>query len=309
MDVYDCILVETDIAFNLVLETLSELQRNQLLHLRTSRTVMIDNIESNNSSDYHCFRFGGEHAGSFIKRTQAFAKTASSVLRMCMLVSANASHFCPGFGQKSHSRNKAKMQVTHYGQQFELSNNRMLTMEYYGCYDQIYPHFKIEHLLTTQPHERILTPAKIMLIFRRNFSEVIQITTNLEVQDMSDVYGPGIFRSFVHVLCSVYNVGDPEHHSMQPLKALKYDAREILLTYQQNLGIPLQNRVPFAPEPSEESFGESDSEEEEEIDEVWDTRNLIETNTAPPNLFELPKKNPVMERLNVHFTGLHVNKK
>lgn len=71
---YDCILVQTDIAFNLALEVLADLQRNGQLQLRTSQTVTIDNIESNDSRDDLCFTFGGAHAASYKKKTTVFCK-------------------------------------------------------------------------------------------------------------------------------------------------------------------------------------------------------------------------------------------
>ena len=307
---YDCILVQADIAFNLALEILSDLQRNGQLYLRTSQTVTIDNIESNDSHDQLRFTFGGAHAGSYKKRFQSFARTASSVLRMCMLRSANASHYCPTFGAYSYPRNKAKMTYTQYGPQFVLSTNRMLTMDYYSYYDNLYPHFKIEHQLeNTGPNQYLQMPTTMMLIFRRNFTEVIEISTNFQARDISapDVI-PGTFQSYVNVRCIVREIHNPEHSSLKLFKSLKHDARDILQKYQQGLHLSDLARVPYTSEFADQSYnGESDSEEEED-DEGWDSSSVITTTVAPPNVLHFAKETPVMERLNMHFSALGLKK-
>ena len=303
---YDCVLVQTDIAFNLSLEILSDLRRKEQLQLRTSQTVTIDNIESNDSHPQLRFTFGGLHAESDRKRLQCFARTTSSVLRLCMLRSANASHYCPKFGEYSYSRNKDKMMYTQYGPRFELSTDRMLSMDYYSYYDHLYPHFKIEHQLQAiRPNQEFQMPSTMMLIFRRNFAEVIEISTNFKVKLVSAPnVMPGTFQSYVNVRCIVHDIRDPNQSSLQFFKALKDDARGILRKYQQDLQLSDLPHVPYTSEIADQS-PESDSEEEE--DEGWDSMlqssNVITTTVAPPNVYHLVEQTPIMERLNTHFSA------
>lgn len=303
---YDCILVQADIVFNLALEVLSDLQRNEQLDLRTSQTVSIDNIESNARHDQLRFTFGGAHAGSYRRRIQSFARTVSSVLRMCMLRSANASHYCPTFGECSYPRNRAKMVYSQYGPQFVLSTDRMLTMDYYSYYDNLYPHFKIEHQLESiGPNQFLQMPATMMLIFRRNFTKVIEISTNFQARDLSapNVI-PGTFQSYVNVRCIVRDIRNPEHSSLKLFKSLKQDACDILQKYQQGLHFSELPCVPYVSEFADQSYDESDSEEEE--DKGWDSllqsSDVITTTVAPPNAFHLLQEAPVMERLIMHLS-------
>ena len=268
----DCILVQTDAAFDVALMALSGLGDN--LQVVTMQEVSIDNIESNNP--HHRFLFGGAAAGSRERRVQAFAKTSSSVLRMCMLRSANTGH-CPLIGERSHARNRNKMAGQAYGPRFVLSNNKLHAMEYYSFYDKMHPHFLFEYeVIRRQPGEwwHMTT---MMFVFRRGFSEVIEFTTNMSARDVSGmVCGPhggtyplGTFQSYVNVKCFVRKIKNPNHDSLRLLKALcggTEGAQEILRNYQKGLTMVFLGDIPFPAQPSD-SETESDDYEESEDEE------------------------------------------
>lgn len=90
----DCILVQTDCTFNIALAVFKSLKTDGEFHVCTYKVVSIQNIESNDPDDAYALRFGGV-GGQFF---QCFARTASSVLRMMMLESVNATRWSPRIG-------------------------------------------------------------------------------------------------------------------------------------------------------------------------------------------------------------------
>ena len=139
----DCILVQTDCAFNIVLTVLESLSNDDEFHVSSYKVVTIKNIESDDPDDHYSLRFGG--GGRLY--LQCFARTASSVLRMMMLKSVNASRWCPRIGQHSERRNKQKMQLETHVQprrrEFAIAATKSAAEEYYTYYDHLHPHLKL----------------------------------------------------------------------------------------------------------------------------------------------------------------------
>ena len=100
-----------------------------------------------------------------------------------------------------------------------------------------------------------------MLIFRQNFSKIIEITTLLQAELMlhNGVY---FVRSFAHVLCTVRRVTNLDHNCLKLLQALKYDPSEIIAKYQLALGLPALDHIKYP-------WTLTDDEEEEEEEEWW----------------------------------------
>lgn len=315
----DCILLQTDISFNLAIETLNSLQRDNQLRVCSYQVVTVENIESDDCQDKYRSRFGGSHAAT--RSLQCFARTASSVLRMCMGRSVNAS-FYPKLGPRSHDRNRRKMNYECQGEHFVLApKDKISMMEYYSYYDHLHPHFRIEHQFTSaQPTDWWYMPLTMMLIFRQNFTEVIEISTTLQAGHRPQ-YGVGTYQSFVNVRCIVRRVSNPEHGSLKLLMALKNDPSEILWRYQQALNLPNFDLIgePGTAETSEESDVRDDEVDEvsdseadisyvqAEINPTCDTPNQA-TIPQPPNLFsDVPRAAlPVIHRLGNHFATLSI---
>ena len=271
----DCILVQTDTAFDVALMALSGLGAGDHLQVVTMQEVSIDNIESNHP--HHRFLFGGKAAGSRERRVQAFAKTSSSVLRTSMLRSANTG-YCPLIGARSHARNRDKMAIQTFGPKFVLTTNKMHAMEYYSFYDKMHPHFMFEYELTQRQTGEWWHMTTMMLIFRKGFSEVIEFTTNMRARDVSgmkcgphraesDVYPLGTFQSYVNVKCFVRIIKRPNHDSLRLFKALHGGtdgAKEILRNYQKGLIMVSLDDIPFPAQPSDSGVGSDDYEESED---------------------------------------------
>ena len=203
------------------------------------QAVEIYNIKSNDEDDMCRLKFGGRRAHIDGTRTQCFARTATSVLRMCMLRSANVpKEYYPKLGIYSKRRNVEGMRYNHWshprytlGQEFVLTTNRERAREYYSHYDHLFPHFRIEdQLLKAQPNQLVFIPETMMVIFRENFSEIIVFTTNFQVRYrpnyQQNIYGSrydigGRYESFAHVNCQVMRICNSDHVCLNVLKLMK----------------------------------------------------------------------------------------
>ena len=314
----DCVLLQTDITFNLAIEILNCLQRDNQLGVRSYQVVTIENIESDDRLVPYRFRFGGAHAASPPKCIQSFARTASAVLRMMMGQSVNAG-FSPKLGAQSDRRNRSKMVCQSQGEPFVLAQDKLTMMEYYSYYDHLHPHFKLEYLFTSaQPTEWWYMPITMMLIFRKNFTEVIEISTTLQA-GLRPQYGPGIFQSFANVRCIVRSISNPEHDSLNLLKALKNDPSKILSKYQLALKLPTVDQISDPTADAETSEEDSEEEDEESADsesEYVQTKvdpskfpmQAITPKSVPPSMFAgNPMPTPhVMRRLGNQFATLNI---
>ena len=219
----DCVLLQTDpYTFNLALDVLAILRKRKLLDMQSCKVIEIDNIQSNDEHEDHSYVFGGRRADQRSFRIQCFAQTASSVLRMCMLEAANASPR-PKFGRHSQRRNSEIMRRAQpdFGPKFVLCNDERRSREYYSHYDHLYPHFQIEHKLKeVQPNHWMEMPSMV-LIFRRNFSEVIEISTTFKALEVKKPrVAIGTFDSYVNVRCIVRSISDPEDDILASLRKI-----------------------------------------------------------------------------------------
>ena len=240
--VNDCIIVQTDIAFDVALDVLRRLQEHQLLEVTHLQVVSIENVESNAPNEPDRFIFGGGRGNS----VHFFSRTASSVLRMCMLKSGNVPEgLWPQFGAHSLSRNRDKMLYDQQqGNTFVLTADRVDASAYYSSYDHIHPHFKLEHQQKNVPqNEWWYMQPTMMLIFRNNFSEVIEFSTSFKARYRPDIR-IGTYQSYVNVRCVVRRIRNTEHESLQFLKSLKRDSSvRILKVYEDSRKLPEDDEI------------------------------------------------------------------
>lgn len=198
----ETILVDTGPTFNVVHSALSELESQNQLFVIHHQTATLTNIESNDKRDERRLMFGGQFAST--RGPLNFGQTASAVVRMCMLEAVHVPrNLWPHIGEHSDPRNKAKLQreVIH-GELFQLTNDQTAARHYWWRYDQLYPHFRIVHgVLSHDFNERASFPG-MMIIFRNNFRQVIEITTTFGAERTNDYH----FRSDVLVTCIVRNI-------------------------------------------------------------------------------------------------------
>ena len=192
----ETIFVQTDSAFRVALEATREL-RNRLQPTRC-QTAVITDIESNHQRDDQRFVF------DFV----SFGRTASAVVRMCMLEAVGVSRtFWPKIGSYSHSRNKNKLEKEVLrGPLFSLANDRNTARHYWSQYDRLYPHFLIEDAVSGLDINQQKSMPSIMLILRNNFTKMIEIITTFTARRRAEHR----FESRVHVTCIVREIQEGE---------------------------------------------------------------------------------------------------
>ena len=236
------IIVQTDTSYNPVLYFIADLKNKNRLQIQSVQEATIENIESANRDDADCFVFGGQVADF---RVQGFCRTASSVLRMCMMRSANMTPY-PKLSGKSHKRNMDKMQYTQSrGERFTLTEHPFATQLYYSRYDHLHPHFLLAHLYKAALPTRWWTMrSTMMLIFRNNFTEFIEFTTTFSAGERPEIK-EGSFKSYVKVICIVRKISG-EIKSGFIHEILKYNKPDDLALAQEMYEekMPEENAIP-----------------------------------------------------------------
>ena len=210
------IFVQTDPAFNIVLQCLTELRDQNRLQVTHYQLADLTNIESNDKDEDRKLMFGGESSPP----RHAFGRTASAIVRMCMLEAAGVPRrLWPTLGRDSGKRNKAKLHNP-LGQQprgFCLANDNDIARRYWSKYDQLYPHFRIEDELRKVALNTQTSIPSMMLIFRGNFTEVVEITTTFKATLKENQE----FDSYIHVICIVRKISTKEGNDGRFTRQLK----------------------------------------------------------------------------------------
>ena len=249
----ETIFVQTDPVFNIVLQSLAELRNQNRLQVTHVQAATLTDIQSNDDDEDRRFMFGGEQPEL---ANSAFGRTASAVVRMCMLEAAGVPrHFWPTLGPNTGRRNKNNLQNPIRDDEnqplertFPLANNRGTARRYWSKYDHIYPHFRIEDEINdVSLHEQVSMPS-MMLIFRGNFTEVVEITTTFTATPRGDQQ----FASYIHVVCIVREIASSSESCndkeftrqlkelMVPVEIQKDYFEEIIFKVKKNGLIPLQ---------------------------------------------------------------------
>ncbi|XP_067048774.1 uncharacterized protein [Acropora muricata] len=210
------IFVQTDPAFNIVLKCLKELGDQHRLQVMHYQMADLRDIESNDEDEDRRFMFGGEN----LPPNHAFGRTASGIVRMCMLEAAGVPEdLWPQLGGNAYRRNKKKLRNP-LGQEargFRLAINQDIARRYWSKYDQLYPHFRIEDELRKAGLNRQASIPSMMLIFRGNFTEVVEITTTFKATPKENQE----FDSYIHVICIVRKISTNEGNDGRFTRQLK----------------------------------------------------------------------------------------
>ncbi len=204
------IFVNIDPLFNIPLEVLTELRNQERLEVTNVQRAWLEQpVQSNDDDNANNFTFGGENAMDHGCSASAFGRTASAVFRMVMLHAVQIPRgLWPEFGETSESRNKRSLKFEVLlarppsNESFKLltNPNKETARMYWSTYDHIFPHFHIESevLRNVDGRGRRADFRNMMLIFRNNFSEVLEITTNADAtMNRQD----GTYDSHINVLC------------------------------------------------------------------------------------------------------------
>lgn len=210
------IFVQTDPAFNLVLYCLKELGDQNRLQVTHYQLAELIDIESNDANEERKFMFGGKT----LDATHAFGRTASAIVRMCMLEAAGVpKKLWPLPDKNAAKRNKAKLHKS-LGippLDFCLATTERIATHYLSKYDQLYPHFRIEDEVREADLNTQISIPSMMLIFRGNFTEVVEITTTFKAMPKEDQQ----FDSYIHVTCIVRKISTKEGNDGKFTRLLK----------------------------------------------------------------------------------------
>ena len=253
----ETIFIQTDPAFQEVLATTRELKNRNRLHVTRCQTASITDIESNGQREDHRLVF------DFV----SFGRTASAVVRMCMLEAVGIGRtLWPRIGLHADPRNRKKLErVVQSSPLFCLANDRNTARHYWSQYDRFYPHFRIEDEVSGLDIDQQKSMPSMMLIFRNNFTELIEITTTFDATRREKHR----FNSYVHVACIVREIreGEDGPHTIH-LKALMQPCN-ISVEYF-DLVIKLRNEEdaknlpsPLGDEDDESEADESEADESE----------------------------------------------
>lgn len=198
----DVIFLETDPTFQLPLDVLNELRNQNRIGFDTvisSQEAEIINVRSQARDNADDTIFGGNHRNDARKSRQAFARTFATTARMCMTKATNM-QMKKWLADPGHRRNLNNIRYNlQSGCRFCLANGN--DQIYTSKYDQFYPHFRIEEKLSWVPVGQRADLGSMMLIFRNNFTAVVEIQTTAHATSRANDR-PGMFESRIHVRCT-----------------------------------------------------------------------------------------------------------
>ena len=201
----DLIFVNIDPGYNIALDALADLEKDGRLEITNQQRSWLEAIQSNVDGNNNIFTFGGENARSD-EGASAFAETATAVFRMVMLCAVQISEdWWPELRDNVMKRNKnaLRFQVS-TSFPFKLldlkNDNRDTARQYWRKYDHAFPLSLVESELLDNHGSNVNFHNK-MLIFRNNFSEVIEIITEAHATMDPLGWNAGEFDSYVQVEC------------------------------------------------------------------------------------------------------------
>ena len=220
----DLIFLNIDPGYNVALHALADLEKEGRLEITNQQRSWLEAIQSNVDGNSNIFTFGGENARPD-EGASAFGETATAVFRMVMLRAVQISEdWWPQLRGNAMERNKnaLRFQVT-ASFPFKLldfkNDNRDTARRYWQKYDHAFPPSLVESELLDN-HGSTVNFHNKMLIFRNNFSEVIEIITEAHATMDPLGWNAGEFDSYVQVECIRKEIKSSEDDS-ESFKKLK----------------------------------------------------------------------------------------
>lgn len=192
----EVIFIQTDPTFNLVLRATRELRANGRLPVdrTTSQRAWTERIERRvEDVEDDCY---------FWRSTNNFARTASACIRMAMMEATGISHEnWPDRQAAFNNMNTQEEHMHHHPARmpFQLTDDSSEARRYWSRFDQPYPANYITQKYRETELQGMVPLSSIIIIFRNNFTEMIEITTTVSLQ--KQVENGGIYHASVHVLC------------------------------------------------------------------------------------------------------------
>lgn len=192
----EVIFVQTDPTFNLVLLAMKQLRDNERLPVgrTTWQTAYITRIEralEEGANDDLCYTWNSRYD---------FARTAGVCFRMAMLEAMGIPRNCWPRMQSIQQNTRAGNMGHHPDvMPFQLANTQEGARQYWSYYDRLYPHYYISERYSETAQDASVPLNSMMVIFRNNFKEMIEITTTVRLQ--KGAASAGVYDASVHVLC------------------------------------------------------------------------------------------------------------
>ena len=202
----DIIFMNIDPGYNIGLHALEELRNEGRLEILNQQRAWLEAIQSDVDGDKNILTFGGENPRPD-EGASAFGKTASAVFRMVMLRAVQIREdWWPELHQTTTERNKNAMRFKVLsGSPFRLldtqNDNKDTARRYWRKYDHAFPPSLVESEVSENHGSNVNFKNK-MLVFRNNFSEVIEIVTDANATMDPLGWNAGEFDSYVQVECT-----------------------------------------------------------------------------------------------------------
>lgn len=216
------IFIQTDPTFNLVLRAITELRDNGRLPVDriTSQRAWIERIKRNvEDVEDDCY---------FWRNTNNFARTASACIRMAMMEATGINREnWPDRRAAFNNPNTHERNMHHHpggNMPFHLTDDAHESRRYWSRFDQLYPANYVTQKYKETAQQHMVPLRSMMIIFRQDFSQIIEITTNVRLQ--KQVENGGAYNASVHVLCIKREIVPPgddtqaEERDFQLLKEL-----------------------------------------------------------------------------------------
>ena len=199
----EVILMQTDPIFNLVLSALKELRDNERLPLArtTFQRAYINRIERAAPPPYTW------------RKLHDFSRTASVCFRMAMLEATGIPRdWWPETVSTEGNTREGNMHREPDPVRFQLAMTEDDAKRYWSCYDQIYPHYIISERYDNTRADDSVDLNSMMVIFRNDFNEMIEITTTVRLQKDLPSMERREYNASVSVVCirRVIDPGDDE---------------------------------------------------------------------------------------------------
>lgn len=197
----EVIFVQNDPNFDLVLNAIQQLRNTFRLHRTHQQSATIIRIERALRENERELAAANPNLRYTWKRFYDFSRTAAIGFRMAMLEATGTPRVWWDTMQRT-GQNKREGNMVHEPEPmlFKVPEDEDQAMEYWSHYDQLYPHYYMRQKYKDTQTNGHVPLDSMMVIFRRNFTELIQITTTVRLPKGAP--GAREYDASVHVVCT-----------------------------------------------------------------------------------------------------------
>ena len=185
--------------YDLALNAIRQLRDKKRLINRQEQSATIRRIQRASTGDSSSKRY-------IWKRIYDFSRTAAVGFRMAMLEAMGVDQDWWPEVESTENASKTNMRHDSDTPHFEVAKTYDQAMEYWAHYDQLYPHYYIRQKYIETKEGKDVPLDSLMVIFRKNFKEMITITTKVRLLRGAD--DTNEYDASVHVICTMRAVDD-----------------------------------------------------------------------------------------------------